>query len=343
MSTDAIIESLKDQLSKSGRACNLRIAGGKQISTRCPYCGDSGTSSHTHFYIQTIVGQPLLYNCFRCPAQGIVTRSTLYDLGLDSYNLGGLISDANKQLTKSRQTNFTVRDVVKKQITMPPTEINELTAPKIIYLSQRLDIKLDEEHISKFKIVLDLDKFLEHNKITITRDKKIETLNKYYIGFLSNDSNFITFRNITNDKHIGRYFDLKITDEMLFNSRKFFNISSTIDIMSPTMNIHLGEGAIDILGIYYYYNEPNTTNDIFIGCAGKNYNGPINHFIRQGMLNLDITIYSDTDTPPSSIKDIISGNRLLKSVNHTIKLIYNDVGDDFGYPKDQIKLKRRTI
>jgi hypothetical protein len=242
MSTAQVIQDLKDQLHKSGKACNLRIAGGKQISTRCPYCGDSENRSHTHFYIQTVIGQPMLYNCFRCPAQGLLTSQTLFDLGLDNYGLISGVTSANKELLKNSQTNFVRTSANSKQITIPTVDINSLTVPKLLYVSERTGIKLDNNLISKFKLITDLEQFIDHNKITTKFNKNIvNTLTENYVGFLSNDSNFITFRNITEEKCLGRYFDLKLTDDIIIHSRKFFNITTSINLLEPKLNIILGE------------------------------------------------------------------------------------------------------
>jgi hypothetical protein len=281
----------------------------------------------------------MLYNCFRCPAQGLLTSQTLFDLGLDNYGLISGVTSANKELLKNSQTNFVRTSANSKQITIPTVDINSLTVPKLLYVSERTGIKLDNNLISKFKLITDLEQFIDHNKITTKFNKNIvNTLTENYVGFLSNDSNFITFRNITEEKCLGRYFDLKLTDDIIIHSRKFFNITTSINLLEPKLNIILGEGAFDILGIYNYLNRPD--NGVFIGCAGKNYNSAINYFIREGFLNLDISIYSDSDVNKEKIQEIINQNRLIKSCNYSLKVFHNTTEDDFGHIKEKISPKR---
>ena len=60
------------------------------IRTRCPYCGDSSKNQNTgHFYIRISPNDnlPILYNCFRCPAKGILDKDTMELLGITDRDL----------------------------------------------------------------------------------------------------------------------------------------------------------------------------------------------------------------------------------------------------------------
>ena len=48
---------------------------GIQIRTRCPFCGDSQKNINTgHLYLRINPDDnlPIVYNCFKCPAKGIL-------------------------------------------------------------------------------------------------------------------------------------------------------------------------------------------------------------------------------------------------------------------------------
>ena len=54
---------------------------GKQVTCKCPFCGDSTKSDHGHFSIKvdTDPGEPMWYKCFRasCEEKGVLTPKVL--------------------------------------------------------------------------------------------------------------------------------------------------------------------------------------------------------------------------------------------------------------------------
>lgn len=342
MSTPEIIQELTQAIVRSGRVYNSRVSGGQQLVTRCPFCGDSEIKSHTHFYIQTVVGKPLLYNCFRCPAQGVITRETLYDLGLDSFSLGRKITEANKEIQRATRRNTVTSSNSTSSVLIPEIVLNDQSIPKIVYLTKRVDVRLDSKLINDFKVITDLNSFVSSNKLDLSFVKKrmLDTLHTGYLGFLSNDKNFITFRNITDQDLVGRYYDLCLTQDEVGSSRKFFNITNQVDPMCTTLKLNICEGAIDAIGLYNYNGMVKSSNEVYIGATGKNFNAPINHFIRSGFLNLELNFFLDNDVSVSKLKNTLDCNRLLKSIDSTVNVFYNNADHDFGVPKENITLRR---
>ena len=74
-----------------------------QIRTRCPFCGDSQKNLHTgHLYLRINPDDnlPIVYNCFKCPAQGILKYEDLESLGISDDDIKKNISSLNIRICK---------------------------------------------------------------------------------------------------------------------------------------------------------------------------------------------------------------------------------------------------
>ena len=78
-----------------------RASGYKEIVTRCKYCSDSKDQRQGHFYISNITeDEPSYYNCFKCPAQGLITPAKLMEWGIYDSNFLLELAEHNKRVLK---------------------------------------------------------------------------------------------------------------------------------------------------------------------------------------------------------------------------------------------------
>ena len=314
---------------------------------RCPFCGDSLDLNHAHFYINN--NPPFKFFCQKCETTGIFNNKILNMLNLFDNEISNYL---NKSFTE-----FKLRINIKygnsyfnyfknnKKLVVFPKSFNDLEMKKVEYIENRLGFFLNDNDIENFKIITNLQDFVELNDINIVDDsirKKIYILNKYSLGFLLNDCNTICCRYLNPLENQPRYINFKLFEEEVEFSRKFFTIKNEIDISNNKFNINLAEGCFDIISIFKnVYNNNKNDNDVFVAVNGKSYSFALNYFMRLGILNTDINIYSDSDVKNNFYKKIKNNNLLCKF--NGINLYYNKLGKDYGVDKDKIELTSPLI
>jgi len=317
-----------------------KAQNGREFILRCPYCGDSENKSHCHLGIKMF--PPFLFRCPRCETRGVVNKEFLSDINFHSTYFSGTIFKINKKLSKefSKNHKFDLKEDYKLKNINLSCDINtKLAKEKIKYFEERSGIILTEDLISKFKLILDFKEFFRNNKFirktTLTVQNLID-LHENYIGFLSNDGNFITFRRINNKENLYRYFDYNIYN-LQSNTRRFFTIKNTIDLLIEKPTINITEGIFDILGIYNLKNM----NDKEIYCAmnSKAINNIIKYFIKLGYLNFNLNIYADKDVSFSKFKHMLQSNKFLSIIKPSVNIYHNSKDHDYGIKKENIDLK----
>ena len=316
----------------------------KEVHVRCPYCGDSKhDASKARFYIE--MKPPFRFHCFKCETSGVLNQQTLRDLGIFNNELTLDISEANKVLRTLGVQKIQTRKARK----LKHESINSTLAHNSMeYFNKRYDIDFSPEFIQrKFKAVLDAPEFFKLNGLYVPSGQFDFTK---AIGFISSDSSHIIFRDITGLQN-KRYYNLCLVNEDEISSySKRYNISTEIDVLQNSINLIMTEGIFDIIGVYnhFYKGTDAENNTIFAAACGKAYNAVIQHYIRLGFLDLNITIYSDADVPRSFYEDMKRNSPYLK--NSTITVYYNSLynaetkyGKDYGVPKNQIKLRMQKI
>lgn len=316
-----------------------------QIALRCAFCGDSRKDpTKTRFYIKINPNndEPILYNCFNCGVSGILTPSVLRTFDINELDMNSKLISFNKTSVKKINKQLGIYDNIFdfKVSTPANTKLNHI---KKEYINNRLGLNLSFREMMALKIIFGLDEFLTQNKITeVTLNKnRLLALNEDYVGFLSIRNEFIIYRDITNSHKLryDKYSILKNID----NTRKFYSIPVNIDVMSSEpIQINLAEGAFDILGVYFHVLNQNKHNNIYAAVSGSAYTAVIKYFIQLGIFgdNVTVNIYSDSDKSPDYYKKLKSE---LGIWFKDIKLYYNELGKDFGVPKDKISVINKKI
>ena len=317
----------------------------KEISVRCPHCGDSYKNARsTHLYIKLDVqeGEPHTYYCQRCKAKGIVNQEFLRQLHIYDSELSVAIGINLKEamLNSNRKV---IHSLKKAKLELPEIdEENPYSKVKLKYINDRLGSDLTYKDLNDLKIFLHLYDVLDHNNIDFLtcKDGMGDILDKNFMGFISYDNNYAIMRNLS--KKVlpdTRYYNYNLFNSY-DNTKRFYIIPTKIDPMCETLNVCIAEGIFDILGVYLNI-EKEHDNTLFIGVCGTGYNLVIHEIAKMGFLDLRIKFYSDNDQKPQMFKKIKSEFPFLADTK--CELIYNTIEKDYGVRPEKIKLKRSFI
>jgi hypothetical protein len=322
---------------------NAKKINPKQIAVRCIFCGDSKKNKRiTRLYIKinTEDNEPILFHCFNCPVEGILTPQVLREFDIRDLELSSELLTYNNAISKY------TKGIIKKdnEINIKIPVYNNIDArleKKKNYIEDRLGIKLSFDELYKLKTIFNLYDFIEINKIeefTMAMNY-CDNIDENYIGFLSTRNEFINFRNIISDDH--RYIKYSIFKN-LDNTRRFYTIPNKIDILTNNkITINIAEGVFDILGVYYNITERETHNMIYAAVCGAGYISVIKYFIEKGIFgNVDLHIYSDSDMDIDFYRNALDKKRIWID---NIKVFYNEKRKDFGVPKDNIKIIKKRL
>lgn len=319
---------------------------------RCPYCGDSVTANHGHFNIRIdpTDNSVMVYNCFRCPAGGVVTTDVLERLGMTDSSVMDSIQVMNRNAPIRDVSRYLAQDSL-LQFDYKQPDI--LRYPhKIQYVNTRLGRIFNEQDCRDIKIVTSLRDFLETNSINeLTVQPEIaDYLEKAYVGFLSFGNSTMLFRDVT-----GRSKYPWVKYPVLEKARGtmcFYSINSEINLLtSDQIVVNLAEGVMDILGVAYHLDELRK-NHINIAVGGKFYEKTLRHLVSMGFVgdNIKVQIFSDNDAQfnVNAVSDtsLTAYRRVFKDRKQLFGSMHvwvNTIGKDFGVPSNKICPKRFKI
>lgn len=347
--TNEVKEDFLDALYANRNTNKIKKVHSNQFRMRCHFCGDSQKNlEERHLYVLCDLTNdlPLKYNCFKCGESGYVNKDFLEKADITDKNLISRIYTLNRKSEKYDKKNINANDdVYTFNFCVPNIKLSKKTE----YINNRFGIKFNNDDYKKMKVITSLFEFLKINDIktsSFTRDV-LYKLEDHYVGFLTNGSSHILFRDIT-DSEEHSWVKYPIVPDSSKN-RIFYTLESSIDILSTDeLNINLSEGVFDTLGIAYQLID-NTDNSINIAVSGKYYNRVLTYLIGLGLYgsNVIVNIYSDNDNTfnkkKSNDTSIDHYRNLLnryKPLYGRINVIYNLKNKDYGIPKDGIIIKK---
>lgn len=318
----------------------------EQIVTRCIFCGDSKKDPNkTRLGFKFNMNDdnaPIVYNCFNCGAHGVLTPSTLRDIGVYDTDLITGLAKLNKEANKQNRRYLKSK---KKYINdaIIPTPRNTIdNKKKLLYVCERMGVRFTVAELLSYRVIFNLTDFLKVNKLDIGIDeRKLKFIDRDYIGFLSSDKSRIQFRDVTGENKI-KHNKITLLDK-LDDSEKFYAIPGSIDAVTrKPVKINLAEGAFDILGVYKHILNENTDNNFYAAILDASYYSTIEYFLSNGLIgnNVEINIFSDKDKSPYYYTEL---NQKYSNWVKKINLYYNDLDKDFGVTKDKIYLLKKDI
>ena len=174
----------------------------------------------------------------------------------------------------------------------------------------------------------------------LIRDPRIiQSLNDYFLGFISYDNSYINLKRLINEGKLYKSVDERYINYNIFgkedNSKKFYLNPTSIDLCNPNpVKIHIAEGPFDALSIKYNLRK-DFNNNIYIAIAGNTYKGVLRQVISSiKLINLEIHLYPDSDVSIEVINDFINYVRPYK---YHVYIHRNTIGKDMGENIDKIK------
>lgn len=337
MNRDSFLSFLEKEFPE-GIVCS----NGNEFRCRCRFCGDSDNLKEKHFYISLNHPSKLIYyNCFKCPAGGILTGEVLREItrGKNHVGISMQLDSHNKDILKIPYNNL-----YKNQIFSIKNDFISdcsLSKDKLAYINRRLGLNLSYNDMIKNKIVLNLYDLINSNSITsFTREKfALDEFNAHYIGFLSMDNTIVNLRKF-DDKPIkysgfgekGKY----VIKENLNGNTSAYIIPTEINPLKK-INVHITEGAFDILSVYYNLHNQEYPNSLYCSINGKAYLSMIRNLITHiGLIDADFHVYMDNDVKPYIAKGIAKVIIPLGIDVYIHKNVYPNM-KDYGVPKENIK------
>ena len=290
-------EALKNYMRENHKA--KLVAGGKEILKRCHFCGDSRDPSSAHMYIG-MRDNAIVYNCFKCNSSGLVDGKFLRDMGCYDTNIMYLCQEQNKKASNSNSSRSGSIRSIKSRVLNIPLSNNEYALKKLQYISNRLGHQFTAYDAARFKVILNLKDFLNFNNITqyTRKPDMVDLIDKFFIGFLSIDNRYVLLRRLVPEGKLPKFIDYRYINYNIFSSDndgiKYYAIPTIIDLTKP-LDIHIAEGAFDIVSIYMH-TAPLGTNGIFAAIGGKSYLSLVRYFIvNYGFTGFNLHLYPDAD------------------------------------------------
>ena len=345
---------IEELYKRPGYPPNVR---GDSYVVRCPYCGDSSNPRHGHFYITIVMDEetPILYNCFKCPAGGVMNRDTMDLLEMEDEDLQKGLSVLNRNSIKydKREINRETK-VLTFDYKLPEIDTRKF-GYKLDYIRNRLGLEFDLQTFSEMKVITSLRDFLKLNKINkLTCENSIAYLfERSYVGFLSHGNGYILFRDVT-EKAPNPWVKYPITEKSR-QGKVFYSMQSEIDLFTKdTININLAEGVFDIFGACYHLHLPKT-NSVNIAVTGKYYDTIIYYLISLGLVgsNVVLNIFADNDEKfnkkrkdggkDTSLEYYQKRLYYIKYLFKRVYIYYNELYKDLGVTKDRISVIRHKL
>ncbi|WP_368880420.1 hypothetical protein [Proteus mirabilis] len=350
-----LIKILFDDLKKQRRVVYFNSAR-TEMMTRCVYCGDSvNNETHAHLYIST--KSPFQFFCQRCNHAGMLSSKVLHDINFN--DVEGVSRVFDKKIRKALK-NTTIRlgrgkdpfSKLRPKYKLPKIDENfKFFEKKIIYLEDRFDIDLDTADLERMKVIFDYRKFIKDNNIKNMIERMEEQDFYYYlikhvqcnsIAFQTSDGNYNIIRHIspykTPKEPKGRRYHNDNVNYPVEIGDKTYTIANGIDMTTPTLNLVLTEGIMDINSVFLnIHQREQDEKTLFMAVNGKAFNLPILNLRRLGFLNMNLDIYSDNDVNKNVYRKILDFSHF-----NSIRLHYNEKSGekDFGVPLSKIKERR---
>lgn len=278
------------------------VSGMKEVLCRCFYCPDSRDPSHAHMYISVPQSEdePSEFHCKKCGTGGYVTTNRLIEWGIYDPIIGTNLDKIMKKSIKSGKINSSDRNIY--NIVNAVGDI-DLAMKKVQFINDRLGTNFSLMDCINLKIVLNLKDLILYNQSRIPKltrhENIIQQLNDNFVGFLSEDNNFVNLRRMCDEGIVYESIDKRYVNYNIFgkrdNTEKMYILPTMVDVSIPGLKIHIAEGPFDILSVY---RLRNMEHGIYCAIGGSGY-APVLDFIinRLKIYNYpEIHFYPDNDS-----------------------------------------------
>ena len=288
-----------------------------EVMIPCPICYREGNPDHDH-HMYIFLGdnnKPPQYNCFRnSHHHGLLTASVLENWS--NKVLDRKLFNNIESLAKNKEYyQYIFKNVDKlNYFCSVPNGITEEIESKRQYICNRLGLDIDiNTLVVKNKVIFNIKDFLYMNSIPNYNfdNASMDVLNKFFIGFLTNNNNTIIMRNIAhdninfnNDFLNKRYLNYVVNKNVSFNN-SYYILPSKIEL-NKHVTVCIAEGVFDILSIYYNLFNQNDDNIIYCAMGNNHYLECIQYFLEYlGIIDIDFHLFVDNDIEKRIIDKVI--------------------------------------
>lgn len=282
---------------------------GQYVCKTCPFCGD--TKSHMYVLIRLDDDTPVVYNCFKCPAHGLMSEEFLNYFGIDNLQIPKI---QGKRRINQHNSNESV-ELISEERDGSMLDIAR------DYIQYRVGVTPSIGDLKSFQLI----------------GNPADYLNTYLGGYC-NTKNRVWFR-LSNGYMIGRSYEKsengmrwkKFTGERDYGNGIYI-IRKPVDT-HQTINLCIAEGVMDCIGLYYH---ERLNNAVYMACLGRDYGLCMMHAIRMGVFgdSVNVRIYKDSDVDFVKIKNVYQ--KMFKKID----IYRNSIGKDYGVTADGIEIEK---
>lgn len=326
---------------------------GGHMNMLCPFtergdCDDRPKNGmRGRFYVSTDDGL-YKYFCHKCNRGGYVNDYILHLIGVSPNDRSKLLQVLNEDRKDvGFEFSYSSSDRIRNVFILPTTAKAEV----LKYFKGRMGINLSREIAFKFKIIANVEEFIDRNRNKLGYDvcKDLSKFSKHSIGFLSKDDSHIILRDMREDTHSDKkYLSIKIHNKK--DADKLYQISEN-NYRTPELDVIMVEGQFDIIGMYIHISrnaDKWSKNDKeFVGVGGIRYHSVINKLINYGEIRpINLYIIKDAGVPDKVIQNKIKFNTPLDAYMYLENLSGKDTGDpvkdgDPEFKQEYIRIHRK--
>lgn len=335
--------NIEDRL-KSAIPDSQFAAGKKEIVLRCPYCGHTSSPGKKHMYIGVSKDKPIMYNCFKCEAGGLVNRNFLELLKIKDLSLISKIEEYNKKMLKSKPKAYSSISTDERIIKYKDFVLDDrIYQEKVDYVNSRLGVVLPVWYLLELKIIFDFTFFRRQiMQVLGATESDYEQIQREYVGFLSINNTALIMRCIRPVDKKFRYLIVKLSEN---NFTKTYSIPAQIPITTDKVLVNITEGQFDILSVFT--NLSYGANGIYMAASGNKYPNVISLILSRGIMNMDLHLYFDNDDAGDiSMRqsEFFINNNIQFFRGSSVYFHRNESGEkDYGVPLSKIKDSVRQI
>lgn len=267
---------------------------------RCPFCGHTGNK----FYIRIDLDSddPVMYNCFHCPAQGYLNYDLLERLGLEND------IELPKDVKRMKKLPTDGIDSIPFNTVSENDNISKVSE----FIYNRIGVRPSMNDLLSFQYIGNPSMYCSEY---LGMDD-INSLNDTKIWFKCTNGNMC---GVDNNGWWKRYHSTRARDGTLYQMKTF------VDIIND-LNIIICDNIMDAIGLYYHYKELD--NCMYVSTFGKLYYRGIQHMLNKGIFGKGVNIHIFKNKYVDSKKIYIDNNmrRLFGKI-----FIYNNSSEKEGY------------
>lgn len=310
---DTFIDYLEDKLGVKPKVSS------KNLIVPCCWCEYGKDKNHYHMYISL---EAPIFHCFHANCEKSGTLRKMLSM-LEGHDISDQFIDAEKlKEFKKRRTIHIDTDTSSTPIKVPELNVNMFPL-KEMYINKRF--KFSNLCLPRIKgLIFDVDKFITINDIPVdeTLFRLRDYLHNNFVGFLTEHSTTVVFRNIDSSQTM-RYYKMKIQNSPFVDYYKLPGNNP------KSKKIVLAEGIFDIFS-EHTFDYLNIKNDIklYASVLSSKYSALLKSIVyHEQIFKPDVIILSDRGIPVWQYKYL---KKKYYYLMNSLKIFYNKRGKDFG-------------